>query len=145
MCVTAASPGEWRVAAGGVGGAVCTVGNTIIAGNTAQPGQPGSPVIDAGDNALLFHPDFVGGACFDARLSCCPRVRGAAVDIGAIEVQEGEIGLTCTGTHSADYAPRNWRIEIVELLRVTRSSITRRGQARLTRRLARLCQSLFSA
>ena len=86
----------------------------------AAPGAyiplPGSPAIDAGDNALLFHPDFAGGACFDMRQSCCPRVRGAAVDIGAIEVQEGEIGLECTGTHSADY-DRDGRFNLSELLR----------------------------
>ena len=79
--------------------------------------QPGSPVIDAGDTALLFRRDFVGGACFDALLEWCPRVRNGAVDIGAIEVQEGSIDLTCSGSHSADF-DGDGRIGLSELLRV---------------------------
>ncbi len=79
--------------------------------------QPESPVIDAGDTALLFRPDYVCGACFDARLECCPRVRNGAVDIGAIEMQDGSIDLTCSGSHSADY-DGDGRIGLSELLRV---------------------------
>ncbi len=79
--------------------------------------QPGSPVIDAGDTVFLFRPDFVGGACFDALLGWCPRVRNGAVDIGAIEVQEGSIDLTCSGSHSADF-DGDGRIGLSELLRV---------------------------
>ncbi|MFP4502251.1 MAG: choice-of-anchor Q domain-containing protein [Candidatus Hydrogenedentota bacterium] len=80
------------------------------------PGS-GSPLIDAGDTALLAREDFVGSRCFDARLTCCPRVRGSAVDIGALEYQEGEIGLTCMGTHSAD-ADEDGAISLSEMLRV---------------------------
>jgi len=79
--------------------------------------QVGSPVIDAGDTSLLFNPNFVGNPCYDARLTCCPRVRNGTVDIGAIEVQEGSIDLTCDGTHSADY-DYNGRIGLNELLRM---------------------------
>ncbi len=78
----------------------------------------GSPVIDAGDTSLLFSPNFVGSPCFDARLGCCPRVRNGAVDIGAIEMQEGSIDLTCDGTHNADYN-HDGRIGLNEILRVT--------------------------
>lgn len=80
--------------------------------------RSGSPVIDAGDDALLFHPDFAGSACFDARLTCCPRVRGAAVDIGAIEVQTGDIIDICAGLHAADL-DGDFRFSLSEVLRVT--------------------------
>ncbi len=79
--------------------------------------QIGSPVIDAGDTALLFNPNFVGSPCYDARLTCCPRVRNGTVDIGAIEVQEGSIDLTCEGTHSADY-DHSGHIGLGEVLRI---------------------------
>ena len=77
--------------------------------------QSGSPVIDAGDTALLFRPEFVGNPCYDARL--LPRVRNGAVDIGAVEVQAGSTDLTCSGAHSADY-DGDGRIGLGELLRV---------------------------
>ena len=77
--------------------------------------ETGSPVIDAGDTALLFRPEFVGSACYDARL--LPRVRNGAVDIGAVEVQAGSTDSTCSGAHSADY-DGDGRIGLGELLRV---------------------------
>ncbi|WP_320178507.1 right-handed parallel beta-helix repeat-containing protein [Roseovarius pacificus] len=76
-----------------------------------------SPAIDAGDSSLLASPEFVGGSCYDTRLSCCPRVRGLAVDIGAVEWQEGEANAPCDGLHRADY-DRDSRIGLSELLRI---------------------------
>jgi len=76
--------------------------------------QPGSPLIDAGDTKLIAE-----AACTDLRQSCCPRVRGAAVDIGAIEVQEGESPLVCAvsdARHSADM-DGDGRLSLGELLR----------------------------
>jgi len=77
---------------------------------------PGSPAIDAGDNALLSHPHFVGSVCHDARGVGFPRIRNGTVDIGAIEVQEGEAAPPCGG-HSADRADAG-RIGLEDLLRV---------------------------
>jgi hypothetical protein len=77
---------------------------------------PGSPAIDAGDNSLFAHPDFVGSACHDARGSDFPRIRNAIVDIGAIEVQQGAEAPPCGG-HSADREDTG-RIDLGDLLRV---------------------------
>jgi hypothetical protein len=46
---------------------------------------PGSPAIDAGD------PNFVGPPFWDQRGDGFPRISGGAVDIGAFEVQQGQI------------------------------------------------------
>jgi len=75
-----------------------------------------SPAIDGGDNSLLAHRHFVGGACHDFRRSCCPRIRNGTVDIGAIELQEGAAAPPCGG-HSADRADAG-RIGLEDLLRV---------------------------
>ena len=47
---------------------------------------PGSPAIDAGDSGLVTDPPFTGPPFTDQRGD--PRISGAAVDIGAFEVQE---------------------------------------------------------
>jgi hypothetical protein len=73
-----------------------------------------SPVIDAGDNTLLSHPDYVGSRCLDP--GNLPRVRNETVDIGAIELQQGTEALPCGG-HSADREDTG-RIGLEDLLRV---------------------------
>ena len=73
-----------------------------------------SPVIDAGDNTLLVHPEFVGSRCLTP--GDHPRIRNGVVDIGAIEVQEGAEAPPCGG-HSADRGDAG-RIGLEDLLRV---------------------------
>ncbi|MEK6337374.1 MAG: choice-of-anchor Q domain-containing protein [Acidobacteriota bacterium] len=50
---------------------------------------PGSPAINAGDNALVTNPPFVGPPFTDQRGTGFPRIINSTVDIGAVEVNYG--------------------------------------------------------
>ena len=76
--------------------------------------EAGSPLIDAGDNALLNNPAFIGSQCVDA--ASMPRLRNDVIDIGAAEFQGGSEQAPCGG-HSAD-TQNTGQIDLSALLRV---------------------------
>jgi hypothetical protein len=76
--------------------------------------EAGSPLIDAGDNALLSSPAFIGSRCVDA--ATVPRLRNEVIDIGSTEYQGGTEQAPCGG-HSAD-TQNTGQIDLSALLRV---------------------------